>query len=200
MGLDNTVKPSEVNGNELGSEEDINRLENNVHQNAETDIIETENSSIIGLDEPILSNNDIIPSEVRPIEEDIDHDQEIISHDAVEVKNNTATTNLALNVNSEGCDTFPLESLVINTENQNVVLMNENISEEAINQNIIQDQEIITSEETEASKDLSILPAVDTPGNPEIDIDLTDPAVEADATKIQSAFKGFKIRKKKAAQ
>merc|ERR1712106_294644 len=168
MGLDNTVKPSEVNGNELGSEEDINRLENNVHQNAETDIIETENSSIIGLDEPILSNNDIIPSEVRPIEGDIDHDQEIISHDAVEVKNNTATTNLALNVNSEGCDTFPLESLVTNAENQNFVLMNEDISEEAINQNIIQDQEIITSEETEASKDASILPAVDTPGNPEI--------------------------------
>ena len=27
------------------------------------------------------------------------------------------------------------------------------------------------------------------------DIDLTDPAVEAAATKIQSAFKGFKIRK-----
>jgi len=28
------------------------------------------------------------------------------------------------------------------------------------------------------------------------DIDLTDPAVEAAATKIQSAFKGFKTRKK----
>jgi len=32
--------------------------------------------------------------------------------------------------------------------------------------------------------------------DPEIDIDLTDPAVEAAATKIQSAFKGFRTRKK----
>merc|ERR1712179_368294 len=118
--------------------------------------------------EVVLTNveSEVMKNEMKAIEKDIEH--EIISHEAEQVKQNAETTML---VHIEGC-----EELVLETSKEN-------------------------QEEKNLSEDPEVLPpgppvAGDTPGNPEIDIDLTDPAVEAAATKIQSAFKGFKIRKK----
>jgi len=162
----------EMNGNEM-SEADLNCFENNVNQNVDMGILDENNKA-----EVVLTNveSEVMKNEMKAIEKDIEH--EIISHEAEQVKQNAETTML---VHIEGC-----EELVLETSKDNF----DQLREEKENQ-----------EEKNLSEDPEVLPpgppvAGDTPGNPEIDIDLTDPAVEAAATKIQSAFKGFKIRKK----
>merc|ERR1719318_223239 len=104
---------------------------------------------------------------------------------------------------SIGCDVLPLETFVCNGENQDLIEVNETVAEEVIKENEAQNETIIsaeaTSDEIDSSSNTNLTvpgpAASDVSGNAEIDIDLTDPAVEAAATKIQSAFKGFKIRK-----
>jgi len=162
----------EMNGNEM-SEADLNCFENNVNQNVDMGILDENNKA-----EVVLTNveSEVMKNEMKAIEKDIEH--EIISHEAEQVKQNAETTML---VHIEGC-----EELVLETSKDNF----DQLREEKENQ-----------EEKNLSEDPEVLPpgppvAGDTSGNPEIDIDLTDPAVEAAATKIQSAFKGFKIRKK----
>jgi len=107
------------------------------------------------------------------------------------------------NVRSEECDHFywnmkSEEKLEVDDPNKNV---DQDMTEEVINQSKVENENTICEEvlnkETEMCNTVSEA-VTDISGNPEIDIDLTDPAVEAAATKIQSAFKGFKTRKNKA--
>jgi len=162
----------EMNGNEL-SETDINSFESNLNQNVDIKILDGNNKC-----DDVLANveSEGMKNEMKAIEEDIEH--EIISHEAEQEKLNAETTML---VNTEGCDGVVLETPEDNLDQLRV-------------DNTNQEERIITE-----NPEL-LLPAppatVESPGNPDIDIDLTDPAVEAAATKIQSAFKGFKIRKK----
>jgi len=171
---DNTehAETREMNGNEM-SEADLNCFENNVNQNVDMGILDENNK-----DEVVLAHveSEVMKNEMKAIEKDIEH--EIISHEAEQVKQNAETTML---VHTEGC-----EELVLETSKDNF----DQLREENENQ-----------EKNNLSEGPEVLPhgppaTAETPGNPEIDIDLTDPAVEAAATKIQSAFKGFKIRKK----
>jgi len=157
----------EMNGNEM-SEADLNCFENNVNQNVDMGILDENNK-----DEVVLAHveSEVMKNEMKAIEKDIEH--EIISHEAEQVKQNAETTML---VHTEGC-----EELVLETSKDNFDQLREE------NENREEGPEVLPHGPPATAG---------TPGNPEIDIDLTDPAVEAAATKIQSAFKGFKIRKK----
>lgn len=208
---DNILGNVEVNGNELLSDSSPNIIQDvlmDIKEAVEDIYIpeeSPENNCIIGqIDEDVESKNEVnlILTEISPTAEDVD--QVSISNDANgEVGSNRATTEDISNENSVGCDILPLETVVCNGENQDVIEMNQGIAEEVIKQNDAQEETMIsdeaTSDETESSNNTNLITsgraASDVSGNPEIDIDLTDPAVEAAATKIQSAFKGFKIRK-----
>merc|ERR1739838_1248432 len=124
-----------------------------------------------------------------------------VSNDAKgEAQNNLATNEI--NENS-GCDIFDpfVSSAVEDTDSE----INQYFNDEVINQSKVDNETKISGDvagekiETESLGSIKPLnfgqAEAQVSGNPEIDIDLTDPAVEAAATKIQSAFKGFKKRK-----
>jgi len=208
---DNTVDNVEVNGNELSSDSSLNVLENKIIQDLPMNIKEAvedvytpeethENNCIIGhVAEDVESKNEVemILTEMSLNAEDMD--QVSNANDASE----EAVTENISDANSIGCDVLPLETFVCNGENQDVIEVNKTVAEEVIKENEAQKETIIsaeaTSDEIDSPSNTNLTvpgpAAPDVSGNAEIDIDLTDPAVEAAATKIQSAFKGFKIRK-----
>jgi len=210
---DNRGASVEVNGNELLSDSSLNVLENNIIQDVHGDIKEDvedvytpeetpeNNCIIVQVAEEVESKDEVemILTEMSPNAEDMDQlsNSNVTS---VEVGINKAATENISNENSVGCDTLPLESFVCNGENKAVM---EGIADEIVKQNELHEETIIsaeaTSDKTDSSSNTNLTApgpaASDVSGNSEIDIDLTDPAVEAAATKIQSAFKGFKLRK-----
>lgn len=162
----------EMNGNEIQSD-----LDTKVTQTVNMDLLDVEHN-----ENEVMSPHDgveVIVNNVRPIEKDSEN--ETTSLDPEEVYNSRESTRVVHEENTKGC-----ESLEANLNIENLDQKSETV--------------VVENGHNEEAKDISknsdlVQAAVKTTDNPEIDIDLSDPAVEAAATKIQSAFKGFKIRK-----
>lgn len=172
-----------------------------------------ESSAIVnnGLaEETILNNNETEIEDVKDIvktsddenisiEADTDH-QVGLSNDAVVEIQEVTCVESAIKENTEDCDISQIESK--EEENGNVEhleTVGEVIEDLSVENSIVtqleNEMEPVVAACDEKKIDISGEEAAEVPGNPEIDIDLTDPAVEAAATKIQSAFKGFMKKK-----
>jgi len=162
----------EMNENEIKSD-----LDTKVTQTVNMDLLDVEHN-----ENEVMSPHDgveVIVNNVRPIEKDSEN--ETTSLDPEEVYTSRESTRVVHEENTKGCESLEANLNIENLEQKSETVIAEN-------------------GHNEETKDISKNPqlvqaAVKTTDNPEIDIDLSDPAVEAAATKIQSAFKGFKIRK-----
>lgn len=208
---------------ELANGNSMETLDNITNTNVPPESLVIVNNGIAG--ETILNNNeterevvnDIVKrSETISIEADTDH-QVGLSHDARVENQEVICAESAINEITENCDIIQLESrdeeigsmehpCTVGEVNEDLNVENGNVEHSETIGEIIEDLKgentNVTQLDNEREPDcdekkieISSEEAVEVPGDPEIDIDLTDPAVEAAATKIQSAFKGFMKKK-----